>query len=473
MLRAILKWFGIVLAGLAGVVLILRFFFGLSLEFDGTGVRPIASFRQSPEAHMKAIEEKAAEDRKALEQAPPEPPQAASQPQAAPAAAPATPVSEPWPFFYGPRMNGVYDQTAILTEWPSSGLKQLWRRPVGGGYASMTVAQNLIFTIEQRRDQETVAAYELKSGRERWTNSWKAFFQESMGGDGPRATPVYSEGRVYALGATGEFRCLDAASGRVLWRKNILEDAGAQNLTWGMAASPLIVDSLVVVMPGKGVTAYDKTSGEKKWSSLDDNAAYTAPIVAAIAGLRQIIAVTASRVVGLTIDRGTLLWEFPWRTEYDVNSTLPVLVDANRFLISAGYGHGSSLVEVSGGEGSYAAKEIWHTNHLKTKFNNAVLENGVVYALDEGIMEAVEAASGKRLWKGGRYGYGQILLASGHIIVLTETGDVALVKATPERHTEVAKFEALSGKTWNIPAIADGVLLVRNTTEMAAYQLGR
>jgi outer membrane protein assembly factor BamB len=370
-------------------------------------------------------------------------------------------------------MDGHYTETPILTDWPSSGLKQLWRRPVGGGYASMTVAQDLIFTIEQRRDQETVTAYELATGRERWANSWKAFFQESMGGDGPRATPTYDQGRLYALGAAGEFRCLDAVSGRVLWRKDILEDAGAANLNWGMAASPLVVDSLVVVMPGKGVTAYDKVSGQKKWSSLDDMAAYTAPMLATLAGTRQILAVTASRAVGLTVSEGRLLWGFPWKTEYDVNSTLPLIVDGSRFIISAGYGHGSSLVEISSAGGAFTAREIWHANHLKTKFNNAVLHDGVAYGLDEGILEAVDVSTGKRFWKGGRYGYGQILLASGHVVVLTETGDVALVKATPDRHTEIARFEALSGKTWNVPAIARGILLVRNTTEMAAYQIGR
>jgi outer membrane protein assembly factor BamB len=337
----------------------------------------------------------------------------------------------------------------------------------------MTVAQDLVFTIEQRRDQETVAAYDLATGREHWTNSWKAFFQESMGGDGPRATPAYSDGRLYALGAEGEFRCLDAATGRVLWRKNILEEAGASNLQWGMAASPLIVDSLVVVMPGKGVTAYDKTTGEKKWSSLDDMGAYTAPIVATLADARQIVALTASRVAGLTVAEGKLLWEFPWKTEYDVNSTLPLIVDANRFIISSGYGHGASLVEVTSSGGAFSAKEVWHNINMKSKFNNVVLHEGVVYGLDEGIMAAVEVASGKRLWKGGRYGYGQILLASGHIVVLTETGDLALVKATREGHQEVEKFEALSGKTWNVPAIAQGILLVRNTTEMAAYRIGR
>lgn len=470
MLRTIFKWSALAFLLLIGVFFALKFFFGLRFERSGAGLRsPIASFQPSPEEHMKAIEKKSEEDRKALAPAAVE---TAPEARASAGAAAAAPYpSAPWPSFYGPRMDGTYDETPILTEWPSSGLQQLWRRPVGGGYASMTVAQDLIFTIEQRRDQETVAAYELKTGRERWTNAWKAFFQESMGGDGPRATPVYSEGRVYALGATGEFRCLDAVSGRMLWRRNILEDAGAENLSWGMAASPLIVDSLAIVMPGKSVTAYDKTTGERRWVSLGDTAAYTAPMIATLAGVRQVLAVTADRAAGLNVSDGKLLWSFPWKTDYDVNSALPVIVDANRFLLSAGYGHGASLVEVVSSGGAMSARELWHNNSLKAKFNNAVHHNGVVYGLDEGIMVAVEVSSGRRLWKGGRYGYGQILLAGDHIVVLTETGEVVLVKANPQRHEELAKFEALSGKTWNVPAIAQAILLVRNTTDMAAYRI--
>lgn len=472
MLRAICKWSAVALLLLITLFLFLRSFFGLRFERSGAGLRsPIASFQQSPEEHMKAIEKKAEEDRKA--QPPPSAAPAVEPVAPAAAATPAPKPSAPWPSFYGPGMDGTYTETPILTEWPSSGLQQLWRRPVGGGYASMTVAQDLIFTIEQRRDRETVAAYDLQTGRERWTNDWQAFFQESMGGDGPRATPAYSDGRVYALGATGEFRCLDAASGRVVWRKNILEDAGAENIPWGMAASPLIVDSLAIVMPGKTVTAYDKATGERKWVSLGDAAAYTAPMVVTLAGLRQILAVTADRAAGLNINDGKLLWSFPWKTDYGVNSALPVILDANRFVLSAGYGHGASLVEVSSASGTLSAKERWHNNSLKAKFNNAVLHDGVVYGLDEGIMVAVEVDSGRRLWKGGRYGYGQILLAGGHIVVLTETGDVVLVKANPHRLEELAKFEALSGKTWNVPAIAQGILLVRNTTDMAAYRIGR
>ena len=118
-----------------------------------------------------------------------------------------------WTDFRGRNRDGRYDQTPVLAEWPKGGLPQVWREPVGGGYASFVIANGRAFTIEQRRHQEVATAYDLATGRELWAHGWDGEFRESMGGDGPRATPTWHEGRVYALGAAGELRCLDAATG--------------------------------------------------------------------------------------------------------------------------------------------------------------------------------------------------------------------------------------------------------------------
>jgi outer membrane protein assembly factor BamB len=280
---------------------------------------------------------------------------------------------------------------------------------------------------------------------------------------------------VYALGAKGEFRCLDAESGKVLWRKNILEDNAAPNLEWGMSASPLVVDGKVIVLPGgsggRSIVAYDKNTGERVWGALDDGAAYAAPMVATLAGQRQIVALTVSRAVGLSIEDGKLLWETPWVTSYGVNSALPIVVGPYRIVLTSGYGTGAKLLEITKQGVAFSAKELWTSQAIKAKFNNAVHHNGAIYGMDDGIMAAMAVATGKRLWKGGRYGFGQLLLAQGHLVVTSEQGEVVLVKATPERHEEVARFEAIDGKTWNVPAMADGILLVRNTTEMAAYRV--
>ena len=161
------------------------------------------------------------------------------------------PTAKPyWTDFRGPFRDGHYREQPIRTNWPASGLKPLWKQPIGGGYASFVIARNRAFTIEQRGPQEVVAGYDVRTGRELWTNGWNALFTESLGGDGPRATPTWADGVVYALGATGELRALDEGTGRVLWRTNIIDENGATNLDWGMAASPLVVGETVVVLPG-------------------------------------------------------------------------------------------------------------------------------------------------------------------------------------------------------------------------------
>lgn len=480
MFRRLLKAVGILLAllVLSGGVLYLL---GLRVVLDGGGglhfafvksaedrAREIARHREAQRAQAPAVAE------------PPQPSQesAAGTPADRPlSTAASAPTAAPyWTSFRGPVRDGHYRERAIALDWPASGPKPLWKQPVGGGYASFVAAQGRTFTIEQRGSQEVVAAYDLASGRELWTNAWDAAFSERMGGDGPRATPTWHDGRVYALGGAGELRAIDHASGRTLWRTNILEDASAANLQWGMAASPLIVDETVVVLPGgrdgRSVVAYDRRTGKPVWSSLDDQASYSSPMLVTLDGLRQILIFTASRLAGITPESGELLWEFPWRTEYDVNASQPLLLGPKRVFISTGYGAGAAVIDLTrGADGRFSVTEVWRSNRMKNQFTSSVAHDGFIYGLDEAILACLDASTGELKWKGGRYGYGQVLLAGGHLIVLTEGGELALVRATPERHTELVRFPALDGKSWNHPAMTDGYLLVRNINEMAAFDL--
>ena len=449
----------IVLLFAAGAAALVFGVFGGRVDLDGAGVPAQVKF-DTPEAHYEKVEASRADAVPAptpLFAVPPVPP----------------PLAPYWTDFRGPLRDGHYTQTKILTDWPEGRLKLLWQLPIGDGWASFVVADGLAFTIDQRKGQEVIAAYDAARGSERWTYRYDADFQESMGGPGPRATPTWHDGKLYSLGAEGDLVVLDAKTGKFLWRKNILIDNNAENLPWAMSASPLIVDDLVIVQPGgpqdKSVVAYNKLTGDKVWGSLSEKAAYASPILATLNGQRQIITVTAVRVVGLNPADGKLLWEFPWKTEYDVNSSSPILVGPNQFVIASGYDHGTALVEVAP-DGT--TKAIWQNKKLKTKFSTAVLHEGHLYGLDDAILACVDVKTGEQKWKGGRYGYGQLLLASGHLVVTTEQGDIALVKAVPTGHEELARFTALDGKTWNVPAIADGRLFVRNTREMATFQIG-
>lgn len=428
------------------------------------------------EAHYTELEQHRAQQQSIAAQQP-----ISQNPQASPgqAQAPASPGAEAafahatknyWTNYRGPNRDGRYEELPVLTSWPAGGLTPIWKQPIGIGYASFTVADGAAFTIEQRRRQEVAAAYDAATGRELWTQAWNAEYTDSTG-DGPRSTPTWDEGRLYVLGATGELRCLDAKTGRVIWGKNILSENGASNLPWAMAASPLIVDDKVIVLPGgsggKSVVAYNKMNGAPVWKSLDDRQAYVSPMLVTLNGRRQILVVSSTRAVGLVPENGQLIWSFTWDTDMGINASQPIIVSANRFFISSGYGKGAALVEVNGAN----ARTIWENINMKNKFNSSVLHQGHVYGLDEGILTCVDVNTGERKWKGGRYGYGQLLLAGGNLIVITDTGELALVRAAPDQFSELARFQAIEGKTWNYPAIADGRLLVRNANQMAAYNI--
>lgn len=444
------------------------------------------------EAHYAALEQHRAQQQSGVASE-------AAQPGTQPAAVPAGSVQQPtagqssasaagptaetaaahagrnyWTNFRGPNRDGRYDEMAVLTKWPAAGLTPVWKQPIGVGYSSFVVADGRAYTIEQRRRQEVVAAYDISTGGEIWRQAWNAEYNDSTG-DGPRATPTWDNGRLYALGATGELRCLDAKTGAVVWGRNILTENQAQNLSWAMAASPLVVDDKVIVLPGgpsgKSVVAYNKATGAPVWRSQSDTQAYVSPMLVTLAGRRQIVVVSASRVMGLVPEDGTLLWSYVWDTDMGINVSQPIVVDKNRFFISSGYGKGAALVELSGSGKNLEARTVWENISMKNKFNSSVLHEGHVYGLDEGILTCLDVATGTRKWKAGRYGYGQVILASGHLIVSSDSGELALVRATPEQYSEVARFAALEGKTWNYPAISEGRLLVRNATQMAAYNI--
>jgi outer membrane protein assembly factor BamB len=435
-------------------------------------------------AFTKSLHRRAAEIEKHREaqraQTPPPAPAAAQPdpPTAAPSASPTAEKLSPaarmpsthWTSFRGPEGNGHYRQQPVRTDWGTA-LTPLWKQPVGSGFASFVIADGRAFTMEQRGLREVAAAYDVVTGRELWTSAWDALFQEN--GDGPRATPAWHDGRLYVLGGTGEFRALDAATGRTLWRTNILADAGAGNLEFGMSPSPLVVDNIVVVLPGgtngQSVVAYDRQSGKRVWGALDDGASYSSPMLVTLAGVRQILTFTTTRLVGLSPENGRLLWEFPWGTANQASQ--PLIAGPDRVFIS-GSGRDATMLQLAAGaDGQLTVRELWRSNRMNNHFTSSVLHDGFIYGLDESILTCLDASNGELKWKGGRYGYGQVLLASGHLIVLTEQGELALVRADPKAHQEIARFPAIEGKTYNHPAMSDGILLIRNIEEMAAFNL--
>lgn len=390
------------------------------------------------------------------------------------ASAPVENLETQWPEFRGLARDGVV-RSAVQLPWPEEGPRLLWEQPIGGGHGSFAIVGGRAYTIEQRGEDEVVACYAAESGREVWTHHYAARFNEFFGGPGPRTTPTVHKGRVFALGATGVLTCLDAASGRLHWQRNILEDAGAENLTWAVSASPLVYEARVYVVAGgqgASVVAYDETSGEPVLKGGDRKAGYASPMIATLAGTMHLLVFDGAGLSAYApADLGEL-WHFSWKTSNDVNAGQPIVVGDREVFISSAYGHGCALLRVTGSDGRLAVEQVWFDRNLKLKFSSAVLRDGYVYGLDNDILTCVDVQNGKQLWKGGRYGYGQLVLADPFLIVQCESGDLALVEATPQGHRELSRVEALGSRTWNHPAVADGKLLVRNDRRMMCYDIG-
>ena len=383
-----------------------------------------------------------------------------------------------WTGFRGPRHDGHYTEQPIRTDWDSNAPELRWKQPCGGGYGSFAIANGVAFTIEQRREKEAVVAYDLKIGWELWVNDWEARFFEQMGGEGPRTSPAYHDGKVYALGGRGEFRCIDAKTGESIWRHDVVGENGCKVLYFGCGASPLVFDDKVLVFTGvptgadaKGVVAYHKDTGDVVWRAIDEQIGYASPAVAEILGDRQLLVFSANYFRGLNPENGEEMWKFPWNDQHDNSIAQPVIVSSNRVFISAGYGKGCAMLEISRTDGKWSAEELWKNIFMKNKLSSSVLHDGYLYGLDEDRLVCMDPETGRKQWKDGRYGYGQIILAAGHIVVACGDGDLALVKCNPNQHEEVTRFSVLGGKTWNHPALADGMLLMRNAATMACFNV--
>ena len=378
-----------------------------------------------------------------------------------------------WPEYRGNGRRGIVQGAGFQESWIAP--KELWRIAVGTGWSSFTSVGHICWTQGQLDYGEAVTALDVQSGKVIWQHIDPVRFDETFGGMGPRATPTFEKGRLWTLGATGFLNCLDAARGKVVWTVDILEDNGAPNIEWGMTASPLIHKDKVIVLPGGGsgrsLVAYDKLTGKKVWSGGDSVASYSSPQVSVLDGVEQVIVHNGIGLAGHSLEDGHVLWEIPWTTMSKVNVAQPIIHAGNQVLISSGYQVGSVNLEVTQEDGNWKVKELWRSKRLKAKFNTLIPIGKYVYGLDEGILTCLDMETGERQWKGGRYGYGQFILAGDAFLVLSERGEVVFVRATPEKFEEIGKFKALDDKTWQHPTIANGKLFVRNSREAVCYQL--
>lgn len=383
------------------------------------------------------------------------------------------------PQYFGPRRDGVW-KGPKLADWSAATPVEQWRVSVGPGWGGIAVVGDLAYTQEQRADLECVSCYRVTDGTPVWSHGERTRFDSAMGGDGPRATPAVALGRVYAVGATGRLTCLDAGTGKKLWSVDLVTAFGGPNLMHGVSASPLIDGDRVIVCPpaaaGPTLAAFQRETGQKLWAAGGSRSSYSSPVLWEYDGSRQIVIHNEDGLAGHDPADGHALWNFPWTNPEKINCSQPVLNAAGvgTILVSTGYGSGAALVRVKrDGPDRWITEEAWksHRRAFKTKFTSAVFFEDNVYALDDGILACLEAATGKLRWRDGRYQHGQVICVGDRLIVQAESGDLVMVNPSPAGLKEVARIAALPGKTWNVPTLTGRRLIVRNDREMACFEL--
>jgi len=380
-----------------------------------------------------------------------------------------------WPSFRGPDRDGRATGITFATNWSDEAPRELWRQRIGIGWSSFTVIGDYFFTQEQRGDAELVVCYEVATGDEVWINSLPVRFDESHGG-GPRATPTFHEGNLLVMGAMGALQCIQGTTGETVWKRELTDDADVEVPMWGFSSSPLVVDGLVVVFAGgadgKSVLAYDLQSGDPVWQAGDAAHSYSSVHFATIDDIPQLLVPSNFGIQSFAPGSGKLLWQFEKATPIDDPACIqPLMPDSNTVLLSSEV-IGTQRLEVHHTDADCTVEQGWANKKFRPSFHDAVIHEGFAYGFDGRLFVCIDTATGDRRWKSKRHG-GQVLLLPdmNALLVLTDKGDVILIEATPEAYREIGRFKALNGKTWNHPVIADGKLFVRNSEEVACYQL--
>jgi len=375
-----------------------------------------------------------------------------------------------WPGFRGPERDGVAHGTKISSDWTVSPPSELWRQPIGPGCSSFAVHGNLLYTQEQRGEEEVVSCYNLTAGNPVWKHSDEARFWDSHAGAGPRSTPTLSGGLVYTLGATGILNVLDAGDGAVIWSRNAAADTNTEVPEWGFASSPLVTGDVVVVALAGTLVAYDLATGNQRWVGAEGGKGYSSPHFIDIDGISQVLFMNDFGAISVEPENGTVLWEYPW--PYTDRILQPARCDDGEIILSTGGGKGMRRLKVTKESGGWNIEERLSAVQLKSAFNDFVVHKDLAFGFSGPFVECVDIVEGGRMWKSSRYGGQLILLADQDLlVVLTEKGEVALVSATPDKFTELGRIPAIEGKTWNHPVLVGDILLVRNSLEMVAFRL--
>ncbi len=382
--------------------------------------------------------------------------------------------ADDWPQFRGPGRDGLSSETNLFAEWPKSGPQELWRVELGGGYSGISVADGRVMTLSAETGGEHLLAIDATSGREIWRYRTDRNRPDGEGG-GPRSTPSIFGDVAYVTSAYGKLHALKATDGSLLWQVDLVRELGASVPEWGYSSSPLVEGDVVYVETGGGknqaLTALDRHSGELIWQGGSNGSGYSSPLIVEVGGVRQLLTFGADAITAVSPETGREFWRVPWKTSFEVNAAMPVFGPPDMLLFSSGYGVGAMAVRFLSDNGQLRMEKLWQNRNFRNKFSSSITHGGFIYGFDEDILKCIEFATGKEKWH-ERRSHGSIIYADGRLLVLDGSGQLFLAEATAEGWNELGRAPILRGRTWNHPALADGVVYARSSSELVAVRVG-
>ncbi len=397
-----------------------------------------------------------------------------------------------WPAYRGPSQSGVSAEKLPAETWPAAGPKVLWKVPTPAGFSSFSIADGRAFTLVSRdfdgAPLETVVALDAHTGSELWAHPLRlakydgggdSGAADNEGGDGPRSTPTIDGDRLYALDSHLLLVCLEAATGKELWKKDIIAEHAGRLISWQNAASPMVEGSLVFVAgggPGQALLGIDKLTGKTVWKGQNDKMTHATPVPATLLGVPQIIFFTQTGLVAVRPADGGVLWRQPF--PYSVSTAASPVIGGDIVYCSAGYDVGAGAFRIARDGDRFQATQLWRLpRQLQNHWSTPVYHEGHLYGLfgfrefSTCPLKCVELATGKETWSQPGFGPGNVILVGDRLIVLGDEGQLVVAEARPDAYHEAARADLLKGKCWSTPAYADGRVFIRSTVEGACVDL--
>lgn len=382
-------------------------------------------------------------------------------------------AQDDWPQWRGPNRDGRSGEKGLLKQWPAGGPPLAWRATgAGEGYSSFAVVNGRVYTLGARGDTEYVMAYDAASGKRLWEAANGRRFDNDRG-SGPRATPTVEGDRIYAFGASGDLSAIDVATGKPVWKVNVLSKFGGSNINWGLSESPLVLSDRILVNAGGPIVALKKTDGSQIWKSEgDEPAGYSSAVLQETGGIRQAIFFTHTRVVGVDVNTGKRLWSYQPVANNTANIATPIVRD-NKVFVSSDYGTGAALLELTSAGGGVRAKEVYFTRDMRNHHSSSVLIGDHLYGFSGSILTAMTFNTGQVGWRDRSVGKGSLVFADDRLYLYSEGGTVGLAEANPTGYREHGRFQIRTGNlpTWSHPVVSGGKLFLRDQDTIYAYDV--